>query len=157
MIKVLFVCLGNICRSPLAEGVFNHLINEKGLAHKFGCDSCGTSNYHIGEQPDPRTSSNAKKNGITLVHSARQFSEADFHEFDYIVAMDSSNFDNIKRVVGNAVEGSDKLLMIREFDQLRDSMDVPDPYYGGSQGFQNVFDILMRSCNGLLQNLSEKH
>ena len=156
MIKILFVCLGNICRSPLAEGIFAKKVAAKGLGHAISCDSCGTSNYHIGEQPDPRTVANALENGLSLNHRARQFQGSDFNQFDYILAMDSSNLENAKmKMPGDG--GKAKLHLIREFDTHQDSLDVPDPYYGGEKGFQNVFDILDRSCDVFLKEVMDQN
>jgi protein-tyrosine phosphatase len=150
-VKVLFVCLGNICRSPLAEGIFKKKVEEKGLADRFVIDSCGTSNYHIGEQPDRRTIKNALANGVRLNHQGRQFTVQDFNDFDYIVAMDSSNVQNIEKL---RPEGNSKqILLVRSFDELSMNKNVPDPYYGGENGFQEVFDILDRSIEGLVNHV----
>ncbi|WP_339609621.1 low molecular weight protein-tyrosine-phosphatase [uncultured Roseivirga sp.] len=150
-VKVLFVCLGNICRSPLAEGIFKKKVEEKGLADRFVIDSCGTSNYHIGEQPDRRTIKNALANGVRLNHQGRQFTVQDFNDFDYIVAMDSSNVQNIEKL---RPEGNSKqILLVRSFDELSMNRNVPDPYYGGENGFQEVFNILDRSIEGLVNHV----
>lgn len=153
--KVLFVCLGNICRSPLAEGIFRDKVKEAGLTDKFEIDSCGTSAYHIGDQPDPRTRANAIENGVTLNHQARQFVQEDFHDFDYILPMDSSNLGNVNRL--EPANTKAKVILMRDFDPQGKGEDVPDPYYGGARGFQNVFDILDRSTASLLEAIrSEK-
>ena len=152
MMKVLFVCLGNICRSPLAEAVFNHQIREKGLDIHFSAESCGTANYHIGDNPDPRTIRNAFKNGVTIDHLGRQFCQEDFERFDLILAMDASNFSNIMRVPGAAKHKS-KVKMMRWYDAHQKDADVPDPYYGNENDFQEVFDILNRSMKGLITEL----
>lgn len=149
--KVLFVCLGNICRSPLAEGIMSHRITEAGLADKIEVDSCGTSNYHIGDKPDVRTRTNAKKNGISLNHLGRQLTEMDLEEFDFILAMDRSNHQNIMRLK-NASKHISKIKLMREFDPAQGD-EVPDPYYGGEQGFQEVFEILDRSVEGFISHL----
>ncbi|MEQ8474979.1 low molecular weight protein-tyrosine-phosphatase [Fulvivirga sp.] len=150
MKKVLFVCLGNICRSPLAEGLAKHLANEKGVSDQFYFDSCGTSRYHIGEQPDDRTLKNAANNGIKLDHQARQFEKKDFRDFEYILAMDAANLSNIK-ILDQAKQFGDKLYLMRDFDPNNPGADVPDPYFGGEQGFQNVYDILERSVNNFIE------
>tara|TARA_R110001599_G_scaffold353273_1_gene591371 strand:- start:9819 stop:10301 length:483 start_codon:yes stop_codon:yes gene_type:complete len=146
-VKVLFVCLGNICRSPLAEGIFRKKVEERGLEAHFTIDSCGTSNYHIGEQPDGRTIKNARKNGVSLNHHGRQFTVQDFYDFDYIVAMDSNNVRNIESI--RSVDNSKQVRLMRSYDEALNK-DVPDPYYGGENGFQEVFDIIDRSAEGLL-------
>lgn len=151
-IRVLFVCLGNICRSPLAEGIFKDKLKKTGLDKLVEADSCGTSNYHIGSQPDPRTVANAIKNGVKLDHCGRQLSEADLETFDYILAMDKSNFNNILRLP-NSHMFADKVMLMREFDPLEKGGEVPDPYYGGEQGFQNVFDILNRTMDSFVDHL----
>lgn len=147
--KVLFVCLGNICRSPLAEAVFNHKISERQLL--FKADSCGTGAYHIGHPPDIRTIKTAERNGITINHLARQLHERDFEEFDFIVAMDQSNRTNILRLAG-ANQSKHKVLMMRDFDPAGNG-DVPDPYYGTMIDFQEVYEILDRSMDEFLKSL----
>ncbi len=149
--KVLFVCLGNICRSPLAEGVFKKKVIEQGLDQQFVIDSCGTAAYHVGDQPDPRSAANARTNGVFLDHRARQFHRSDFEEFDYILAMDRSNLRNIQSLEGSASDY--ELSLMREFDPEAKGADVPDPYYGGERGFQDVFDILDRSTAVLLEHI----
>lgn len=154
MTRVLFVCLGNICRSPLAEGVFRSLLENKGLDNQILVDSCGTSNYHIGEQPDPRTLKNARRNNIQLDHCARQFSTSDFENFDYIVVMDRSNLENVLKLDPQQ-KYRDKVMLLRDFDPVDRGGEVPDPYHGGEQGFQNVYDIVQRSSEGLLERIRE--
>lgn len=156
MIKVLFVCLGNICRSPLAEGIMKSRIKALNLEKEIEVDSCGTSKYHIGEQPDARTVANAKSNGLHLDHQARQFLKEDFRKFDYILAMDSANLNCIQRI-DQTEEFKDKTMLMRFFDTKDKNADVPDPYFGGEDGFQQVYEILDRSVNEFLNWLIKKH
>ena len=152
MTKVLFVCLGNICRSPLAKGILSQMIDEQALQDRITCDSCGTAAYHIGSPPDSRTIANAKENGLLLNHQARQFHRADFEEFDYILAMDRSNLSSIKQLDKYQANAS-KVSLMRNYDVEDVGTDVPDPYYGGIADFQNVYDILYRSCRNLLNHI----
>jgi protein-tyrosine phosphatase len=155
-IRVLFVCLGNICRSPLAEAVFKHKLKQRGLQDRVEADSCGTSNYHIGGPPDPRTIANAQRNGITIEHLARQFCEADIREFDYVLAMDKTNYQNILKVGVNKTFHN-RVRLMRAFDPLEKDADVPDPYHGGEKSFQDVFDILDRSMDSFIDHLDAEH
>ncbi|MEO1655619.1 MAG: low molecular weight protein-tyrosine-phosphatase, partial [Bacteroidota bacterium] len=135
MVKVLFVCLGNICRSPMAEGIFKQMVNELGL--DIICDSAGTSSYHIGELPDERMRLTAKNHGIDLTHRARQLAQDDFDKFQYILAMDQSNYQNIMNLkirVSSQAEPTIKL--IRDFDPHQGNKQVPDPYYGDQEDFE---------------------
>ena len=154
--KVLFVCLGNICRSPLAEALFLKNAQNAGLEEFFQADSCGTSNYHIGDSPDSRSYANAKSNGVTIDHSGRQLTYDDLLNFDYILAMDRSNLKDIQSLTqGHPNEG--EIILMRDFDpSVAHPADVPDPYYGGTNGFQEVFDILNRSTMNLLHSLRQK-
>lgn len=154
MIKILFVCLGNICRSPLAEAIFNDKVSKKGFSDKMSSDSCGTANYHTGKLPDHRSVEIAEKNNIPIDHSARQFQVNDAKEFDYILAMDQSNYRNILHEISYKPDG---LLLMRSFDLLGKDLDVPDPYYGGLDGFEDVYQILDRSIEKLIEFLIEKH
>ncbi|BDD10726.1 phosphotyrosine protein phosphatase [Fulvitalea axinellae] len=155
MAKVLFVCLGNICRSPLAEGIFDHLVKEKGLEGVVESDSAGTAAYHLGKNPDPRSVAVARKYGIRLDHRGRQFVEEDFEDFDYIIPMDQSNMDNIRRLE-NGVTDDYRLVMMRDFDTIGTGEEVPDPYYGGDDGFENVYKMLRRSCERLLDRILDE-
>lgn len=154
--RVLFVCLGNICRSPLAEGIFVKKINERGIAHLFHVDSCGTGDYHIGQLPDPRTRKNSMANGVTLEHRCRQITEEDLRHFDLILAMDDTNYMNILKLDG-ASEHTAKIRMMRSFEVDTDETNVPDPYFGNERDFQEVFEILDRCTEGLLSHLHINH
>jgi protein-tyrosine phosphatase len=154
---VLFVCLGNICRSPLAEAVFRAQVEAAGLTHSFEIDSAGTSAYHIGEPADARTARTAASRGVTLTSRARQVENSDFSRFDYILAMDADNYRVLERRSGRARPGRSELRMLREFDPQSDGdHDVPDPYYGGARGFEDVHDMVERACIGLLDHIREQ-
>ncbi len=156
MKKVLFVCLGNICRSPTAEGMMAHLVDAAGFEGKIKVDSAGTSNFHIGEEPDPRSKDHALKRGIKLISIARQFnSKKDFKEFDYILAMDSKNVQDLKKLDPEG-KFSSKVHLITDFCKNRNYNEVPDPYYTGEKGFELVLDILEDACSGLLEKLKRE-
>ena len=157
MVKVLFVCLGNICRSPLAEGVFKQRVKEADLEDKIFVDSAGTSGWHIGEAPDPRSIEVAWQNGIELDSDGRKAISEDFQKFDYIIAMDGNNYSDLKRLPGSSIEGAAKLNLMRDFDDIGKGQDVPDPYYGGDDGFTYVYDLLDRSCRNLLDEIIDDH
>lgn len=149
MIRILMVCLGNICRSPLAEGILKSKLPESG----FFVDSAGTANYHIGRQPDHRSIETAKKSGVDITYQrGRQFVVSDFDDFDYIYAMDSTNFNDIISLSRNINDASKIKLILDELTDV-DIADVPDPYYGGSQGFENVYRILDSACNIIANKL----
>jgi len=161
LINVLFICLGNICRSPIAEGVFKDLVKAKGLDHLIHCDSAGTGAYHIGSLADKRMRSVASANGIMLTHKARQLSFEDFINFNYIVAMDEANFENIRKESFRAhgfYLPEDQLYLYRMFDPERgESVIVPDPYYEELSAFDDVYGIVRRSGTAFLDFLIEKH
>lgn len=155
-VGVLFVCLGNICRSPLAEGIFRDLLEERGLSHRFRVDSAGTGAYHVGEPPDPRSRRVAQEHGVTLEGRARQVRPEDFQTFDYVIAMDRENLRNLERLEGGAGQSA-ALHLLREFDpegEGPDGGEVPDPYYGGPDGFERVYRMVRRSCRALLDELA---
>ncbi len=150
--SVLFVCLGNICRSPLAEGVFQHLVIEAGLGQRFEVDSAGTGAWHVGERPDARAEMVAKQHGVELQSRARQITEDDLRHFDYVIVMDRENLRNIERMA--SASGSEaQIRLLRDFDSEAEGEEVPDPYYGGASGFENVYEMVHRSCQVLLQRL----
>jgi protein-tyrosine phosphatase len=153
-IKVLFVCLGNICRSPLAEAVFKHKVKERGLENYIEADSCGTANYHVGDCPDVRTIANAKKNGIRIDHLGRQLKPSDLVYYDFILAMDEKNHSNILRLE-NAHDHKHKISLMRHFDPI-DKGDVPDPYYGKEEDFQKVYDILNRTMDNFIKQIEKE-
>ena len=155
-IKVLFVCLGNICRSPLAEVVFNKVIKEENLNNSLFADSCGTASYHIGKFPDQRTLETGRKFGLKFDHVARILTKGDFDTFDYILAMDKFNLDDIHDLLyrENIVPKS-KIVLMRDFDDQAQGEDVPDPYYGEIEGFHQVYHILNRSVKQFVDHLRE--
>lgn len=158
MLHVLFVCLGNICRSPMAEGIFSHLTVERGVQSIIVADSAGTSGFHAGELPDPRAMETTVTHGIELTHLSRKLDFDDFLKFDYILSMDSANLDIILAMQKRSGHSRAKVLMMRSFDpEADDDMDVPDPYYGGINGFDEVYQMLMRSNEKFLEFLQQRH
>ncbi|MBE9051680.1 low molecular weight phosphotyrosine protein phosphatase [Nostocales cyanobacterium LEGE 11386] len=154
--KLLFVCLGNICRSPSAENIMNHLIDRAGLSDCILCDSAGTSSYHIGSPPDRRMSTAATaKLGIKLRGQARQFQKLDFQDFDMILAMDQENYQNILALDPTG-QYHDKVYLMCKFCSQHTLKEVPDPYYGGVEGFNQVIDLLVDACEGLLEYITNQ-
>jgi protein-tyrosine phosphatase len=155
--RVLFVCLGNICRSPLAEGVFLHLAERAGVGDRFEVDSAGTGDWHVGERPDARAQAVARKHGVQLPSLARKVKPDDFGRFDYIVAMDRENLWDLERMAKLTKGSRAQIHLLRVDDPDRaagdDRHDVPDPYYGGESGFENVYRMVHRSAEALLQRL----
>jgi protein-tyrosine phosphatase len=156
-ISVLFVCLGNICRSPLAEAVFRSVVDEAGLADRIRIDSAGTSGYHAGDPPDRRTAEVALRRGVRVEGASRQIERSDFDSFEHIVVMDRENLRNVRRLAGGGSSDAE-VRLLRDFDPMADGdLEVPDPYYGGPDGFENVHDLVERSARGLLEHLREAH
>lgn len=156
-IRIMFVCLGNICRSPLAEAVFRHHVREAGLEDVFEIESSGTGQWHVGQQADARMREKAAEYGVSLEkHRAQQFGEAHFDEFDHIFVMDKNNLHDVLYHDRTDAFGN-KVRLFREFDPEPDDFQVPDPYYGGDQGFQNVYSIVDRTVERLLERLVEEH
>lgn len=153
--KLLFVCLGNICRSPAAENIMNAQIKNAGLGMKIICDSAGTSSYHVGDSPDRRMTESLKKRGYAVRGKSRQFLQEDFEKFDLILAMDGDNYRNI---LAQDRQGKyqDKVKMICDYAENFPDREVPDPYYGGQAGFDHVIDLLEDACGNLLTNLTQE-
>jgi protein-tyrosine phosphatase len=158
MIKVLFVCMGNICRSPTAQGVFEHLIKNEAeaLLDSITVDSAGTYAYHVGELPDERARAAALKRGIDLGEQrARRVSDNDFVEFDYVLAMDRDNYEDLLSVCPPGQ--TDKLRLFMDFAPELGLEEVPDPYYGGITGFERVLDLIEGAARGLLAEIRQRH
>ena len=155
MVKVLFVCLGNICRSPTAEGVFARMVTEADLDEVISVDSAGTHAYHVGEAPDRRAQQTARSRGYDLSSlRARQAGRADFHEFDYVLAMDRDNLEILGTLCPTGMESKLRLFMSFAPDH---PAEVPDPYYGGARGFEQVFDMVEEASRGLLDSIRSEH
>lgn len=150
--KLCFVCLGNICRSPTGEGIFIHLVKKQGLEDYFYIDSAGTAAYHIGEGANSKSQATANRYGVHLPSIARQFEYADLEEFDLILAMDSSNYSDIT-YMDKKGKFTGKMYRMLEFDENAATPDVPDPYYGGMDGFELVYSMLYSACEQLLELL----
>ena len=152
MIKVLMVCMGNICRSPMAEGVLRRALQDAGLDRWVSVDSAGTHSYHIGDPPDPRAQGTARLRGVSIGNlRGRQVADVDFEKFDYILAMDGSNLATLKRRA--PARSQHKLRLFLSFSRKYPNLDVPDPYYGGPQGFEGVMDMIEDGVAGLLKEL----
>jgi protein-tyrosine phosphatase len=153
MKSILFVCLGNICRSPTGEGVLQHFIDQAGLTEEIEVDSAGTIGYHTGKPADQRMIQHASRRGYELLSRSRKVAAVDFQNFDLIIAMDRENYKDLLTIDSQA---SAKVYLLSEF--LNDSFpaDVPDPYYGGAAGFETVLDMVEAACPSILQRLMEK-
>jgi protein-tyrosine phosphatase len=154
--RLLFVCLGNICRSPTAEGVMRHLVREAGLEDEIHLDSAGTGGWHVGAAPDARSSAAARRRGIALDGAARKVAHGDFSDFDLLLAMDRDNHAELLRLAPDD-EARAKVRYLREFDAAsaaRGDLEVPDPYYGGERGFEDVLDLVDAACRGLLAHVT---
>ncbi len=153
--KILMVCLGNICRSPLAEGILRDKLSKNNLENRIIVDSAGTSNYHIGQNPDHRSTANAKSHNIFISElRGRQFTQNDFDNFDMIFAMDNSNYDNIVSLARNEKD-KQKVDLILNMINPGKNQAVPDPYFGGEEGFENVFCLLDQACEVLIEKFKK--
>lgn len=156
VVEISFVCLGNICRSPLAQGVFQDLVNQKKLEQKIIVTSAGTGGWHIGDLPDERMRRTAQSKGIQLESRARQFQSADFNRFNLILAMDHSNLARLEEIAPSNLS-PEKLMLFRSFDpECNGDQDVPDPYYGGAKGFEEVYSMVKRTCPPLLDYIKSR-
>jgi protein-tyrosine phosphatase len=153
-IRICFVCLGNICRSPTAEGVMKALVESASLADRFFINSAGTGAYHVGEAADARSARAARRHGIVLTSRARLFVPADFVNFDYVVAMDQKNLSHL-RGMAHDPSAANKLSLLRSFDPQAEQLDVPDPYF--IDNFDEVFEICRAGCAGLLDHIRREH
>lgn len=159
MVRVLFVCLGNICRSPTAEGVMRALAAEAGVDHRIEIDSAGTGSWHVGHPPDDRAAAAAARRGIELVGAARRVEPSDLDRFDLVIAMDRDNLAELRRMAGDGGH-REKLALLRQYDEAAAAageLEVPDPYYGGEDGFDLVLDVVTAGCRGLLLEIAEQH
>ena len=155
--NVLFICLGNICRSPAAQAVMQAMVDERGLSDRFYIDSAGIGGWHIGDLPDKRMRVHARPRGYELTHRARKVRSADFEDFDLIVGMDASNVDDLCNLA-MTLEQQDKVVMMGDYIRKYPNYDhVPDPYYEGSEGFELVLDLLEDACDNLLDRIIEQN
>ena len=156
-VRICFVCLGNICRSPTAEAVMRGLLEREGLHEHVDVDSAGTGAWHVGEPPDHRARAAAKRRGLEVGGQARKVVREDFDRFDFLVAMDRSNRKDLERLAPSG-EAHERIFLLRDFDSdTPEGSEVPDPYYGGGDGFERVLDICEAACRGLLDYVRERH
>lgn len=153
--SILFVCMGNICRSPSAENVMRKFLEEEGLENQVRCDSAGTINYHAGRSPDPRMTVAGKRRGYAMTGTARQVTAKDLDEFDLIIAMDNDNFADLEKLATDS--NKHKLKKFCEYCVHHSDTEVPDPYYGGAEGFEHVLDLLEDGCEEILEQILAKH
>jgi protein-tyrosine phosphatase len=157
MLRICFVCLGNICRSPTAAGVMRHLIREAGLESHIVVESAGTAGYHVGEAPDRRSQQAAARRGIDIDNRGKQFKREDFERYEYVLAMDRDNLEDLTRLARSGGPPG-KLRLLRSFDpQSPPGAPVPDPYYGGEDGFDHVLDLCLAACRELLAHVRKEH
>ena len=150
--RILFICMGNICRSPAAEGIMKHKVEEQGLAQFFFIDSAGIYGWHEGELPDHRMRTHASRRGYALTSRSRPIKYDDFEQFDFIIGMDDNNLQDLKQMAPNR-ESQRKIRRMTDFCQTKTADCVPDPYYGGASGFELVLDLLEDACDGLINEL----
>ena len=154
--KILFVCLGNICRSPAAEGVFKQKIKERDLEKLFAVDSAGTGSWHVGNLADPRMRETALSRGIELTSRSRKIEESDLYKFDHILVMDNDNLDAVKSLIKDHTNPvNSKIKLILSYSKNSQLKEVPDPYYGGQNGFDKVIDLLDDAMDGLIDSLMD--
>jgi protein-tyrosine phosphatase len=156
-IRVCFVCLGNICRSPTAEGVFRHLVSAAKLDDAFEIESAGTAGYHSGEAPDNRARAAGRRAGIAIAGHARQFLSSDFDRFDYVIAMDATNSADLTRLAPDS-DSASKIRLLRSFDPAAPAQaPIPDPYYGSASDFDEVLELCLVACQHLLREIRAEH
>lgn len=152
--RICFVCMGNICRSPTAEAVMRHLIEQRGWTERFHLESAGTGDWHVGQSADARSRQAGGNRGYRLDRRAQHFTPSSFARFDYVIAADRANYHHLMRIAPDD-EAKSKLYLLRDFDAASPKgSDVPDPYYGGAEGFEHVLDVCEAACRGLLDHLS---
>lgn len=154
MIRICFVCMGNICRSPLAEGIFKHLAAESGRGHNFHIESFGIGAWHVGEEPDPRSQAVARRHGLRLTSHAQQFRPNDFARFDHVLALDETIAENLQHLASDRASRA-KIRLLRPYDsEANGHRDVPDPYYGDQKEFEAVYQMVDRACQALFHEVT---